>query len=100
MRVFVAGANGAIGIPLTRLLVARGHDVLGLIRDPAGAAGLRALGGQPVVADALDRDGLLSAVDGFTANAVIHELSALRKPPLRPSEMALTNRLRVDGTAN
>jgi nucleoside-diphosphate-sugar epimerase len=41
MRVFVAGANGALGTPLTRLLVARGHSVVGLIRDPAGAAGLR-----------------------------------------------------------
>jgi nucleoside-diphosphate-sugar epimerase len=41
MRVFVAGANGALGTPLTRLLVARGHSVVGLIRDPAGSAGLR-----------------------------------------------------------
>jgi nucleoside-diphosphate-sugar epimerase len=54
MRVFVAGASGALGTPLTRLLVARGHSVLGLIRDPAGAARVRTLGAQPIVADALD----------------------------------------------
>lgn len=100
MRVFVAGANGAIGAPLTRLLLARGHDVLGLIRNPAGAAGLRALGAQPVVADGLDRDVLLHAVDGLAADAVIHELTALRKPPLRASGMAITNRLRTEGTTN
>ena len=100
MNVFVAGASGAIGTPLTRLLVARGHEVLGLIRDPAAAANFRALGGRPVVADALDRAGLLRAVDGLSADAVIHELTALRKPPLRASGMALTNRLRSEGTAN
>jgi nucleoside-diphosphate-sugar epimerase len=100
MKILVAGANGALGTPLTRLLIARGHYVLGLIRDPSGAPGLRALGAQPIVADALDRDALLSAVRGLSAHAVIHELTALRKPPLRPSGMTLTNRLRIEGTDN
>jgi len=100
MVVLVAGASGALGTPLTRLLIARGHRVFGLIRDPAGAAGLRALGAQPVVADALDRPGLLRAVDGVAADAIIHELTSLRKPPLRPSGMAQTNRLRTEGTTN
>ena len=100
MKVFVAGATGALGIPLTRQLIARGHEVLGLVRDPAGAAGFRALGGQPVAADALDRDGLLRAVDGLRADAIIHELTALRKPPLRASGMTVTNLLRTQGTAN
>lgn len=100
MRVFVAGANGAIGLPLTRLLVARGHNVIGLIRNQAGAAGLRAHGVEPVVADALDREALLHAVSGLSADAIIHELTALRKPPLRASGMAMTNRLRSEGTSN
>lgn len=100
MRVFVAGANGAIGTPLTRLLLSRGHQVIGLIRNPDGAAGLRALGAQPIVADALDRDGLLRAVNGVRADAIIHELTSLRKPPLRPSGMTITNRLRDEGTTN
>ncbi len=100
MRVLVAGASGALGIPLIRLLVARGHSVVGLIRNPAGADGVRALGAEPLVADALDRDGLLRAVNGLTADAVIHELTSLRRPPLRANGMAVTNRLRTEGTAN
>jgi nucleoside-diphosphate-sugar epimerase len=100
MKVLLAGATGAIGIPLTRQLLAHDHQVLGLTRDPSGARRLAALGARPVVADALDRDGLLRALDGLAADAVIHELTALRKPPLRHSGMALTDRLRTEGTTN
>ena len=100
MKVLLAGASGAIGTPLTRQLVAHDHQVLGLTRDWDGARRLQALGATPVVADALDRDGLLRAVDGLAADAVIHELTALRKPPLRHRGMAPTNRLRTEGTAN
>ena len=100
MKVLLAGADGALGTPLTRLLLARGHTVLGLIRNPSGAPTLRARGVEPIVADALDRKDLLRAVDRHSADAVIHELTALRKPPLRPSGMTMTNRLRTDGTAN
>jgi nucleoside-diphosphate-sugar epimerase len=100
MKVLVAGANGAIGTPLTRLLLARGHQVLGLIRDPAGVSALGAFGVEPIVANALDRDSLLRAVKPFRADAIIHELTALRKPPFRPSGMVVTNRLRTQGTDN
>ena len=100
MKVLLAGASGAIGTPLTRQLVAHDHRVLGLTRDRDGARRLQALGATPVVADALDHDGLLRAVDGLVADAVIHELTALRKPPLRHRGMALTNRLRTEGTTN
>jgi nucleoside-diphosphate-sugar epimerase len=100
MKVLLAGASGAIGAPLTRRLLANDHEVLGLTRNRAGAAALEALGATPVVADALDRDGLMRAVAGQSADAVIHELTALRKPPLRPSGMAPTNQLRVEGSAN
>jgi len=86
MKVLLAGASGALGIPITRQLLAHGHQVLGLTRDPAGARRLDALGVTPVVADALDRDRLLRAVDGDWADAVIHELTALRKP--RPATAA------------
>jgi nucleoside-diphosphate-sugar epimerase len=100
MKVLLAGAGGALGIPLTRRLLVRGHRVIGLTRGPAGAARLRAVGVQPVVADALDRDGLLRAVEGLTADAVIHELTALKQAPLRHRGMARTDRLRTEGTTN
>ena len=61
MRIFVAGATGAIGTPLVRALVANGHDVIGMTRSPAKADTLRAAGATPVIADALDRDAVLAA---------------------------------------
>jgi nucleoside-diphosphate-sugar epimerase len=100
MRVLLAGASGALGLPLTRRLTAAGHEVIGLCRNPAGAPALMELGAQPVVADALDRSALLHAVDGLAADAVIHELTALKKPPTRHSGMVPTDRLRSEGTAN
>jgi 2-alkyl-3-oxoalkanoate reductase len=62
MRVFVAGAAGAIGTQLVPQLVARGHEVVGMTRTPAKRDALRALGARPVVADALDPDALGRAV--------------------------------------
>ena len=100
MIVLLAGASGALGLPIARLLLAHDHQVLGLTRGPTGAARLTALGARPVVADALNRDELLRAVDGLAADAVLHELTALSEPPLRHSGMALTDRLRTEGTGN
>jgi nucleoside-diphosphate-sugar epimerase len=100
MKVLVAGASGALGVPLARQLIANGHKVPGLTRDRAGARRLEALGAEPLVADALDRDGLVRAVDGLWADAVIHELTGLHKPPTRHAGMAPTDRLRTEGTTN
>ena len=100
MKVLGAGASGALGAPLTRRLVAGGHEVLGLTHDRANVAWLEAMGATAIVADALDRDALLRAVDGVTADAVIHELSALKRPPMRHRGMAMTDRLRTEGTTN
>lgn len=100
MKVLVAGATGAIGTRITRRLVAGGHKVLGLTRHPGKASVLEQLGAQPVVADALDREALLRAVDGLTADAVIHELTALSSAPTRHSGMVTTDRLRTEGTTH
>jgi nucleoside-diphosphate-sugar epimerase len=100
MKVLLAGASGALGVPIARHLIRHGHEVLGLTRHPRGSSRLMELGVTPVVGDALDRDALLRGLEGHSADAVIHELTALRKPPLRHSGMALTNRLRIEGTAN
>ena len=100
MRVLVAGASGALGVPLTRQLLAAGHEVIGLSRTPANRDRLRALGAEPVIADAMDRDALLRAVEGLEADAAIHELTAMKNasPRLRADDP--TSALRTQGTAN
>ena len=100
MRVLVAGASGAIGMPLVRLLRHAGHQVVAVHRAPDGHVRLAAAGAVPIAADVLDRDGLARALGGQRADAVIAELTALKKIPLRHADMAATNRLRAEGTAN
>ena len=62
MRVFVAGATGAIGKQLVPRLVAAGHEVVGMTHKQANRALLDELGATPVVADALDPDQVADAV--------------------------------------
>ncbi|WP_446666384.1 NAD-dependent epimerase/dehydratase family protein [Flexivirga sp. B27] len=100
MRVLLAGATGAIGRPLTTALQQSGHDVVAITRHLARAANLRERGISTIVADALDRDALLRAAQGVQVDAVIHELTALRKPPAKHSGMTQTNTLRTTGTRN
>lgn len=100
MRILVAGASGVFGTVLVPALVAAGHDVTGITRTPGGAAKIEKLGGSAVVADALDRESLLDAVRGRSFDAVVSQLTALAKPPMRHKDMAMTNRLRVEGTEN
>ncbi|TCC41851.1 NAD-dependent epimerase/dehydratase family protein [Kribbella speibonae] len=96
MRILLAGATGAVGTPLTRALLETGHEVVALTRRRGGAPP----GTAELVGDALDRDRLLAAVRGMTAEAVIHQLTALKKAPMRHRDLAATNRLRTEGTAN
>ena len=100
MRVLVAGASGAIGMPLIRRLAAAGHEVLAVHRSPENQARLAAAGAAPIRADVLRRDHLLRALAGQQADAVISELTALRKTPMAHKDMAATNALRTEGTRN
>lgn len=100
MRVLLAGASGTLATALLPQLVEAGHTVLGIARSAASAARVRELGGEPVLADVLDRDHLLGALAGERADAVVHELTALRKPPIRYASMTQTNVLRTTGTEN
>jgi nucleoside-diphosphate-sugar epimerase len=103
MRVFLAGATGAIGRRLLPLLVAEGHRVTGLTSSPARAEQLSAAGAEPAVADALDRDALSRAVETARPEVVIHELTSI-PPRINPRRLhrdfVLNDRLRTEGTAN
>jgi nucleoside-diphosphate-sugar epimerase len=101
MRVFVAGAAGAIGMQLLPRLVARGHDVVGMTRSPAKRKIVEALGARAVVADALDGEAVARAVSDAAPEIVVHQLTALSTElNMRRIDryFAMTNRLRTEGT--
>lgn len=101
LRVFVAGGSGTIGIPLVRALVEAGHQVTALTRSADKQQSLLALGATPAVADALDAARLTEVVLAAGPTHVIHQLTALPKEGARrASDLAPTNRLRIDGTRN
>ena len=99
MRVFVAGATGAIGKQLVPRLVAGGHEVHGMTRSESKQAMLRELGAVPVVADALDPDQVADAVGRARPEVIVHELTAIGALDMRhfDRDFALTNRLRTEG---
>jgi nucleoside-diphosphate-sugar epimerase len=100
MRVFVAGATGAIGKQLLPRLVAAGHEVHGMTRRESKQAMLHDLGAVPVVADALDPDQVAEAVGKARPEVIVHQLTALAGVGIRHPErgVALTNRVRIEGT--
>jgi nucleoside-diphosphate-sugar epimerase len=101
MRVFVAGASGAIGTRLVPQLIARGHDVIGTYRSPGHADRVRALGATPVALDLLDRRAVRLAVLEAEPDAIVHQataLSDLRDFKHFDRSFAQTNRLRTAGT--
>ena len=77
MKIFLAGASGAIGRRLTPMLVAAGHDVTGLTRAPQTARQLEAAGVHAVVVDVFDADALKRAVMHAQPEIVIHQLTDL-----------------------
>jgi nucleoside-diphosphate-sugar epimerase len=100
MRVFVAGATGAIGRQLLPRLVAAGHEVHGMTRSKSKQAMLYELGAVPVIADALDPDQVAEAVGRARPDVIVHELTAIGALDMRhfDRDFALTNRLRTEGT--
>ena len=100
MRVFFAGASGAIGPPAVRELLERGHEVVAMTSSAAKAPLLADLGAEPVVADALDADALTRAVRAARPDAVVNMLTRIPAKPARPSHMRATNELRERGVRN
>ena len=101
MRVFVAGASGAIGTRLVPQLIDAGHEVIGTHRSAQRAERVRALGAEPVRLDLLDPRAVREAVLAAEPEAVVHQATALAD--IRFSRnfdrtFAETNRLRTEGT--
>lgn len=102
MRVFVAGASGAIGRPLVPKLMAAGHEVTGMTRSEERAEAVRAAGARAAVVDVFDAERLRAAVAEARAEVVIHELTSLpeRLDFRKEGVYEPTNRLRTEGTRN
>jgi nucleoside-diphosphate-sugar epimerase len=102
VRVFVAGASGAIGRPVVPKLVAAGHEVTGMTRSEAKASAIREAGADAAVLDVFDADAVRAAVETAGAEVVVHELTALpdRLDFRRRDLYEPTNRVRTEGTRN
>ncbi len=102
MRVFVAGATGAIGKQLVPRLVDAGHEVYGMTRSTGKQAMLRELGAVPVVSDALDPDQVAEVIADAKPEVIVHELTALGEIDANPRHLdrnfEVTNRIRTEGT--
>jgi nucleoside-diphosphate-sugar epimerase len=98
MRIFVAGAAGAIGRHLTPMLVAAGHSVAGTTRSRERAAWLEAMGATPAIVDALEADRLRCAVSEARPEVVIHQLTDLSRG-FDTESLVGNARLRATGTA-
>lgn len=101
MRIFIAGATGAIGLPLTRALCTLGHHVTGMTRAGTRIDRLRELGAAVSIVDAFDAGGVLHAIEAAAPDVVIDQLTSL---PADPTEIISSlpgdTRLRKEGGAS
>jgi len=101
MRVFVAGASGAIGSRLVPQLVEQGHEVIGTFRSPRHADRIRTLGAEAIALDLLDARAVRNAVVETRPEAIVHQATALADVRFSRNldrSFAPTNRLRTEGT--
>ena len=101
MRVFVAGATGALGRSLVPRLVKAGHEVIGMTRSESKEELIRGLAARPVVCDVFEFDRLCEVLVEADPDVVIHQLTAIPQrvnPRKHAEEFAETNRLRTEGT--
>lgn len=103
MKIFVAGATGAIGRPLIAQLLATGHEVVALSRSPEKAQSLAAQGVVSTIADVFDADAVLAAIEGTQPEVVIEQLTSMPKTYTRESMSAVAaanTRIRLEGGVN
>jgi nucleoside-diphosphate-sugar epimerase len=103
MRIFVAGATGAVGRELVPALISKGHEVTGSTRSAAKAERIKRMGAQAVIADGLDASAMMRAVLSSRPDVIVDEMTDLGAvTDLRHFDRAFatTNRLRTEGTDN
>ena len=101
MRIYLAGASGAIGSRLVPLLLGAGHTVGAMTRSAVKANRLASVGAQPIVCDVFDRPALTRAVRSFSPDVLLHELTDLPDDLENlPEDSLLNARIRVEGTRN
>jgi len=104
MKIFLAGASGAIGRRLMPLLVKAGHDVIGMTRSPGVARELQGAGIRPVIVDVYDAAALERAVVDARPDIVMHQLTDLPRVLGDEAELAAAYprnaRIRTEGTHN
>jgi nucleoside-diphosphate-sugar epimerase len=103
MKVFVAGATGAIGRPLIAALVAAKHEVIGMTSRDAGIKVLREKGAEGVVVNVLDAEAVRAEISRIQPDAIVDELTSLPKH-YTPEEMRAAaprdRRIRLEGGGN
>lgn len=103
MKVFVAGANGAIGRPLVKALLADRHEVVGMATRAAGIEALRDQGAEGVQLNALDAEAVEREIARIHPDAIIDELTSLPKQ-YTPEEMGKAaprdRQVRLEGGGN
>lgn len=100
MRIFVAGATGAVGTHLIPLLVDAGHDVIGMTHTPQNAQVIERAGASAAIADGLDADAVRTAVLAAKPEVIVHQMTALNgMTDIRRFDhtFARSNRLRTEG---
>ena len=101
MKVFVAGASGAIGQPLIAELICKGHTVTGMSRSESRSQNLAALGATIAVVNAFDEAAVTQALRRAQAEVVIDELTALPKDPSQfVAAFPGDRKLRIEGGGN
>ncbi len=103
MKVFVAGATGAVGRKLVPALVKQGHEVVGMTRSPEKEDVVREMGAEPAIANGLDATAVRLAIEGAEPEAIIHQMTALANAKsLRrfDKDFAGANELRTTGLDN
>ena len=77
VRIFLAGATGAVGRSMCRMLDGLGYEVFGMTRSPEKAAFLESVNVTPVIADVYDADRVAALLATIGPQIVVHQLTDL-----------------------